>query len=243
MRIKIINPNTSATMTETIGVAAEKVSHPETEIISSNPSEGTPSIEFMTDEAIAIVGLLEEIKSGEKQQIDAYIIACFGDPGLDAARELTKAPVIGIAEASFHFASLIATHFSIVTTLNRTCEIANRLLHSYGYERHCNKVRATNLPVLDLFDDNSSVYQAILKECLKAKKEDNIGAIVLGCGGMSDFTEQLQEDLDIPIIDGVTAAVKLAEATVSLGLWTSKLGNYDYPPTKKFTGKFKHLSE
>ena len=120
MRIRVINPNTTASMTTTIGEAASHIASPGTEIVATTPKSGPVSIESHFDEAISAVGVLEEVMAGEREGVDAYIIACFGDPGLLAARELTRAPVIGIAEAAFHMATLISTRFSIVTTLGRT---------------------------------------------------------------------------------------------------------------------------
>ncbi len=99
-----------------------------------------------------------------------------------------------------------------------------------------------SLPVLDLVNIDSCAYETILAECRSAKDNDKIGAIVLGCGAMSDIKDNLQKDLQIPVIDGVTAAVKLAESLVSLGLGTSKYGDFDYPEKKQFTGNFSHLS-
>lgn len=102
MKIKVINPNTTASMTEKIGNAAQAVANPGTEIIATSPSMGPVSIEGHYDEALAVVGLLEEVRKGEAENINGYVIACFGDPGLLAARELTRSPVIGIAEAAMH---------------------------------------------------------------------------------------------------------------------------------------------
>ena len=118
--IQVINPNTSPGMTETIGAAARAVAAPGTEILAVCPSEGEPSIAGHFDEAIAAVGVLEQIKAGRQQGVDGHVIACFGDPGLLAARELAQGPVVGIAEAAMHMATLVATRFSIVTTLPRT---------------------------------------------------------------------------------------------------------------------------
>ena len=125
MHIRLINPNTTAGMTDKIGAAARRVAAGGTRISATNPDAGPVSIESHFDEAISAVGVLEEIRRGEGEGVDAYVIACFGDPGLLAARELTAAPVIGIAEAAFHLATLISTRFSVVTTLGRTCIIAD----------------------------------------------------------------------------------------------------------------------
>ena len=124
MHIRVINPNTTQAMTATIESAAKSVAAPSTRITATQPSSGPVSIESHFDEAVSALGVVEEVLAGEREATDAYIIACFGDPGLYAARELTRAPVIGIAEAAFHIASLISTRFSVVTTLPRTAIIA-----------------------------------------------------------------------------------------------------------------------
>ncbi|WP_232846333.1 aspartate/glutamate racemase family protein [Amphritea pacifica] len=243
MQIHLINPNTTVSMTEKIGEAATRIAAPGTTIVATNPRSGPVSIESHFDEAISAVGVAEEVLAGERENTDAYIIACFGDPGLLAARELTHAPVIGIAEAAFHMATLISTRFSIVTTLGRTGIIAEHLLQSYGFSHHCRRIRAAEIPVLDLEESKNQALDRIIEECLRAKAEDNIGAIVLGCGGMADLRQQIQKAVGLPIVEGVTAAVKLAESLVSLQLGTSKHGDLDYPRPKAFTGQFEHLSQ
>ena len=242
MLIRVINPNTTRSMTEKIGASARRVAAPGTRIVAVNPDSGPVSIESHFDEAISAVGVAEEVRKGEREGADAYVIACFGDPGLLAARELTRAPVIGIAEAAFHLATMIATRFSVVTTLGRTGIIAEHLLQSYGFAHHCRRVRAAEIPVLDLEDDGACALERIVAECRRAKAEDGIGAIVLGCGGMADLADEIREAVGLPIVEGVTAAVKLAETLVSLRLGTSKHGDLAFPPPKRFTGQFEHLS-
>ena len=242
MHIRVINPNTTQAMTATIESAAKSVAAPSTRITATQPSSGPVSIESHFDEAVSALGVVEEVLAGEREATDAYIIACFGDPGLYAARELTRAPVIGIAEAAFHIASLISTRFSVVTTLPRTAIIAEHLLDNYGFSHTCRRVRAADIPVLELEDNPDRALELIIEECLRAKREDNIGAIVLGCGGMADLTPQISDAVGLPIVEGVTAAIKLAEAVVGLGLGTSKFGDLAFPLPKPFTGRFADYS-
>lgn len=241
MRIRVINPNTTQGMTDTIGQAARSVAAPGTFIDAVQPASGPVSIESHFDEVVASVGVAEQIMEGEKLGTDAYVIACFGDPGLMSARELTRAPVIGIAEAAFHMATLISTRFSVVTTLARTGIIAEHLLMQYGFAHHCRKVRAAEIPVLDLEHDPDCSLKKIIEECQRAKAEDGIGAIVLGCGGMADLTETISRAVGLPVVEGVTSAVKLAESLVHLGLQTSKHGDLDFPRPKAFAGQFEHF--
>jgi len=242
MRIKVINPNTTESMTRTIGAAARSVATTGTEIVAVSPAMGPVSIECHYDEAVSALGVLDEVRKGEREGFDGYIIACFGDPGLLAAREVARGPVIGIAEAAMHMASLIATGFSVVTTLTRTCIIAEHLAESYGMTRFCRKVRGTDLAVLDLERPESDAYRVIVEECRAALAEDRSGAIVLGCAGMADLCERISRDIGAPVIDGVTAAVKLVESIVSLKLGTSKIGDLGYPLPKLYTGAMKELA-
>ena len=241
MHIRLINPNTTAAMTAKIGAAAERAAAAGTRISATNPEAGPVSIESHFDEAISAVGVLDEIRRGDAQAVDAYVIACFGDPGLLAARELSAAPVIGIAEAAFHFATLISTRFSVVTTLWRTTIIAEQLLHNYGFAQHCRRVRAAEIPVLELEHDSACALERIIAECRRAKAEDGIGAIVLGCAGMAEHSAEIGAAVGLPIVDGVSAAVKLAESLVALGLRTSKHGDLAFPPPKPFRGRFDYL--
>ncbi len=225
MRIRVINPNTTQSMTTTIVAAARMAAAPGTDIVGATAPTGPVSIEGHYDEAVAAVGMLQDIRMGEHEGCDGYVIACFGDPGLLAAREIARGPVIGIAEAAMHAA-----------TLGRTRVIAEHLVRSYGMEHHCRKVRATDLAVLELEDPASDARRVILDECRRALDEDGSGAIVLGCAGMADLARDLSQELGVPVIDGVGVAVKFVETLVSLGLSTSKRGDLAYPIPKPFLG-------
>jgi allantoin racemase len=236
MRIVVVNPNTNAAMTARIGVAARAVAAKGTTIVAVNPSFGAGSIEGHHDDAWAAAGVTEQVRAAEAGGADAIVIACFGDPGLHAARELARGPVIGIAEAAFHAATLLATGFSVVTTLARTCVIAEHLLLQYGFERRCRGVHATDLAVLELDDPQSNAFERIATAAEHALVTDRSGAIVLGCAGMADLCHRLQQRLGVPVIDGVAAAVKFAESLVALGLGTSKRGDYATPIAKAYAG-------
>ena len=236
MKIAVINPNTSVGMTAKIGEAARAAAAPGTQILAVNPSFGAASIEDHHDDVWAAAGVLEQVGAAQSAGANAYVIACFGDPGLNAARELARGPVIGIAEAAFHMATLVATHFSVVTTLTRTCVIAEHLLLQYGFERRCRGVHGTDIAVLELDDPASDAFQRILTSAQNALRTDRSAAIVLGCAGMADLCAALQQRLGVPVIDGVAAAVKLAESLVSLRLATSKLGDFAPPLSKRYSG-------
>ncbi|KAA1011908.1 aspartate/glutamate racemase family protein [Paraburkholderia panacisoli] len=242
MRIKLINPNTTQRMTEAMGRCAREVAAPGTEVIAVNPTMGPPSIEGYYDEALATPGLLAEVAAGEREGCDGYVIACFGDPGLYAAREVARGPVIGIAEAAMHAASVLAPGFSVVTTLARTCGMAWHLAERYGMKRFCRNVRATDVAVLDLDKPGSAARRIILDECRRALAEDGSDAIVLGCAGMAELCAEIEDALGAPVIEGVTAAVKWTEALVALRLSTAKRGDYARPLAKRYDGALASFS-
>jgi allantoin racemase len=135
-----------------------------------------------------------------------------------------------------HAASFIATGFSVVTTLTRTCIIAEHLVERYGMHHACRKVRGTDIPVLDLEDTGTAAFDTIVAECRRAVAEDRSGAIVLGCAGMADLVSAVQRAVGVTVIDGVTAAVVQVEGLVRLGLGTSKHGDLALPLPKTYTG-------
>jgi allantoin racemase len=235
MRILVVNPNTTASMTATIAESASRAAHSGTEIIPVTSTMGPVSIEGYYDEAFAVPGLLAEIAKGEKAGVDAAIIACFDDTGLDAARTLADIPVIGICEAALATTAFIAQRFTIVTTMERSRLPLEHLVYRYGMAGRC-KVRAADIPVLSLEDPASNAGERLRAEISIALQEDRAEAIILGCAGMADLTAELRSEFGVPVVDGVAAAVKQAEALVALGLSTAKRGAYASPVSKPYSG-------
>ena len=256
MDIVVVNPNTTTAMTDRIGEAARAAASPGTRITAINPPDGPVSIEGYYDEAFSVPGLLREIRRHDSGRgtssgtphgsssnpssgaPGAYVLACFDDTGLDAARCATAAPVIGIGEAAFHLASLISGRFSVITTLSRSIGAIEHNLIRYGLAARCARVRASEVAVLDLEAPGSPAQARIDAEIAAALREDRAEAIVLGCAGMAHFAAELSRRHGIPVIDGVAAAVKLAEALIGLGLKTSKVGGYAAPLPKTYLGQF-----
>jgi allantoin racemase len=234
MRICVINPNTTVSMTAKIGKAAKAAASAGVEIDTVNPELGPSSIEGYFDEAFAVPGLLAEI--AKAPDADAFVVACFDDTGLDAARCATASPVVGIGEAAFHMASLIAEKFSVVTTLPRSIAPIERNLVKYGLAPRCIRVRAADVPVLALEQPGSHACQAIEAEMYRALAEDGAEAIVLGCAGMTDLARDLEKRASVPVLDGVACAVGLAETLARLGLRTSKRNTYATPLAKAYAG-------
>ena len=234
MKLLVINPNTTASMTAKLAAAAEAVADADTTVRATQPDGGPVSIEGYYDEAFAVPGVIDVIK--KDAQADAIVIACFDDTGLDAARCLTAAPVIGIGEAGFHLAAMLGGKFGVVTTLSRSIPALEHNLHKYGLASRCARVRAAEVPVLELENPESNAAGEISRQIDLLLREDGAEVIVLGCAGMADLAKALQDRHGVPVIDGVAAAVKLAEGLARLELKTAKSGGYAAPVKKPYDG-------
>jgi allantoin racemase len=218
MRILVINPNTTASMTRKIGEAARSVAAPDVDIVARNPESGPASIQGPEDGYAAIPGTLDEVSRGRNEGFDAIVLACFDDTGLEAARQSSGVPTIGIGEAAFHAAMLLGSKFSVVTTLSVSVPIIEENLKNYGLDTMCLKVRASEVPVLDLEKPGSNARNKISDEIALSLQEENPDAVVLGCAGMADLAVQFSKAHGVPVIDGVAAAVGLAAGLVRLGI-------------------------
>ncbi len=231
-KILIVNPNTTASMTQTIGAAARAVAAPGTEIVAVTSPMGPASIEGFYDEAFAVPGLIRALL--EAPDADAGIIACFDDTGLDAARSVARFPVVGICEAALVTAGQLAKRIAIITTLPRSIVPLEELVRRYGFADRA-LVTACNVAVLDLEKTGSDAVEKLDAEIALAL-DKGAEAIVLGCAGMADLALTLSQRFGIPVIDGVAAAVKQAEALVGLKLSTSRRGSYASPAAKSYAG-------
>ncbi len=232
MRILFVNPNSTASMTAKIEAAALSVANPATEIIAVNPEETPASIEGHYDEALAVPPMLELFQGGFAAGSDAGVVACFDDPGLYAVRSITDRPVLGVCEAAMLTASIVASRFSVVTTLVRAVPVIEELAHRYGMAGKCRRVRAANVPVLALETPGSGAQHRVQAEVERAVADDGAEAVLLGCVGMADLARTLTERVGVPVIDGVAAATRLAEALAGLGVRTSKVGGFGFPLAK-----------
>ncbi|MGF0320245.1 aspartate/glutamate racemase family protein [Nocardia fluminea] len=238
MRIRVVNPNTTRAMTDTIERCALAVTGPGTLLDAVTSEIGPASIESHYDEAMSVPGLLAAIRQGEADGVDGYVIACFGDPGLDAARELAEGPVIGIAEAAVHTASHLGRGFSVVTTLARTIGRAADLTEHYGMGRFCRGIHACEIPVLALETDPDA-RKIVTEACRAAVAQDESDAVVLGCAGMADLCAHIRDEIGVPVIDGVAAATLTVQSLLTMGLRKSGRGEFAAPPPKTYTGLLK----
>lgn len=233
MRLLVVNPNTSVEMTHDIAEEARRYAREDTEIEAISPSWGPRSIEGHFEEELAAVATLETIRE-RASEFDGVIIACYGDPGLFAAREISPVPVVGIAEASMLLACTVGHRFSIVTVLPRVRPMLEDMVRLHGLEARCASIRTTPLSVLDCERDPAAAEREIVIAAKAAVADDGAEAICLGCAGMGPLDKSVQAQVGVPVLDGVACAVKLVEGLVEYGLATSRVAGFKEPEPKEF---------
>jgi allantoin racemase len=227
MKILILNPNTSEAMTAEIAGAARAVAAADTEIVAAKPWFGTEAIDSAAESYLSAVGVMDVVASmtaADTFDFDAVILAGFGEHGKDALQEMLSVPVFDIAECAAHVAHLIGRRFSVITTLARSIPAIQDRLTLAGLTAHCASVRACGLGTAEVDADAAGAVQAIVDEAARAVAEDGADVICLGCAGMAGVTAAISAKLGVPAVDGVAAAVAMAQAVVGLGLTTSKVG-------------------
>jgi len=220
-RITVINPNTSAELTATITKAAQVAAGAAVRVTGVHPAVGVPSVESHAEEAIAAVGVIEQVRA-HQAETDAFVIACFGDTGVPAAREVATCPVVGMTEAALQTACLVAHRFVVITLPARTIAHSNRVVRALGLEHRCT-VTAVDVAVAELVDGSTHLLDAFAEA---ARAADRAEAVVLGCAGLADLVDPLSDRLGVPVIDGVAAGIGIAAGLVAMGLNTSRASTF-----------------
>ncbi|HEU0197493.1 MAG TPA: aspartate/glutamate racemase family protein [Nevskiaceae bacterium] len=240
MRILVANVNTTASMTDAIARQARSVANPGTEIIPVTPAFGAESVEGNYESYLAAIAVMETIRA-YREPYDAIIQAGYGEHGREGLQELFAVPVVDITEAAALTAMLLGYRYSVVTSLDRTVPLIEDRLLTAGLMQRCASVRSSGMAVLDLEREPERAVQAIVDEAARAVEQDRAEVICLGCGGMADLTRRVVERCGVPVVDGVSAAVKLAEGLVAQKLSTSKVRTYAPPRAKRIINWPPHI--
>ncbi|MFI8993616.1 aspartate/glutamate racemase family protein [Streptomyces sp. NPDC053542] len=234
MRILVMNPNTTASMTASIRATATAVAAPGTEILATEPLWGPESIEGHFEGYLSAAAVLDRLTTIDTP-FDALVMAGFGEPGREGAQELLDVPVLDITESAAQMAMMLGHSYGVVTTLDRAVpQISDRLLTA-GLLQRCAGIRGTGLGVLELEEDAHRTERIIVETARELVRE-GAEVICLGCGGMAGLQEKVAAELGVPVVDGVAAAVKFAEAVVGLGLTTSTVRSFAAPRPKRIGG-------
>lgn len=208
-----------------------RLAAPGTAVDTVDVPEGPLSIESAYEEYLAVPGTLRRVQEAEQTGYDGVIIGCFGDPGVDAARELVTIPVVGPAEASMLLAATLGHRFSIVTVLDSVVAPLRHLAARVGLASKLASVRAVEIPVLELARDRDRSIERMIAISRRAVQDDGADVLVLGCMSMGflDAHGRIAAAVGTPVVNPVLAAVKLLEALIGAGLRHSKQA-YPLPP-------------
>jgi allantoin racemase len=233
-RLGLLNPNTDHRHTDTVAGVAHAALPPGCEVVAVTAARGPSSIESAADTAVAVGEVAAMVR--EHPGLDGYLISCFGDPGLDAARELAARPVIGIGEAAFIAAGLVSGRFAVVTTLARGVAALEDMIDARGILRRCAGVLPLDIPVAEQGADHPDTTAAIVAASRQAVEERGAESLILACGGMADVARAVQEAVGVPVCDGVGFGAMLAYGLWRTGITTAKVGTYAAPERTPYTG-------
>jgi allantoin racemase len=225
VRILVVNPNTSESMTGEIAAAARRAASPGTDILAVQPFFGPEAIDCAVESYLSAVAVMDRVLA-VTDRYDAVVMAGFGDHGRDGLQELLSVPVFDIAESAAQLALTLGRTYSVVTTLQRSVAAIEDRLRLAGLQQRCASIRACGMGTAQVDRDPGVAVAAIVAEARHAISLDRAEVICLGCGGLSGVAEAIADQLGVPVVDGVAAAVRLAEAVAGLGLRTSKVGAY-----------------
>lgn len=207
MTVTIINPNSTTRMTSAMVSAARRAA-PGLTFEGWTSENGPPSIQGYDDGEAATPHLLELVARASANGSDAIIIGCFDDTAIQEAARIAQCPVIGLGQASYHFAALRNWRFSVVTTLSASVPVLEGNIRGQGLAPFLAKVRASDVPVLELERNPLLSGQAIKQQAREAVENDNISAVILGCAGMVQVVEDVRSALAIEVIDPVACAAR-----------------------------------
>ena len=230
VRILVINPNTNPRNTKVIADAISPYRKPDLEVDVVNPDKGPLGLESYYHNYLAAVQVHKIVAEAEKNGYDGVVIAAFGDPGLDAAKELANIPVVGITEASYSLARLLATKFLIIVSAETAVPRQLRYIKQLGISDYQYAFRPIGLTVLGVMEDRMSAKDLIAKNCQVSLHETGAELIVMGCSGFSGLRSDLEKKLGVPVIDPVVAGVHVCATLVSMGLAQSKSTTFRTPP-------------
>ena len=209
MKIMIINPNSSLEMTAHLDRVLNKIKGEHTELTVTCPPNGPLAIESSYDEAMCAPGVLELVKKANEEKYDAVILACFSDPALEQAREISDILVTGIEEISLHVAAMLGSKFTVLTMTDKRVPSKEAHVRRFKLEGSLASVRPLGMSVAEIEADEKRACAQILKVAKEAAEKDGAEVIVLGCAGMAGYADVVRSDLGMEVIDPSSLALKV----------------------------------
>jgi|GEM_PF-101093 len=240
MKIRVIAPVVATQLGEQALDALSPVARPDVELSAVALDVGPVSIESNYESALAVPDTVAKVVQAERDGVDAVIIICMDDPGVEAAREMVSIPVIGPCATSMHIAAMLGHRFSVMSNFEADAAAFENHAARAGLTRQLASARAVCIPVLELGDRQRTI-DALVEQSLRAVRQDGAHVIVFGCTAMTGLAEEVKNGLrqqgiaDVPIVDPAIITLKVVEALADVGLSHSKR-TYPAPPKKEIVG-------
>ncbi|MEQ8346085.1 MAG: aspartate/glutamate racemase family protein [Sneathiellaceae bacterium] len=235
MRLLLLNPNTTASVTERMAAVARTVAAAGTEVVPLTAPRGVPYIstraEAQVGGAVALEMLAENLAGA-----DAVIVAAFGDPGLGALRELAPVPVVGLAEAGMLTACMLSRRFAIVSFARALGPWYRECVEYHGLAPRLAAIRLVDRPFGSIETVQDEFEALIAETAEQAATEDGADAVVLAGAPLAGLAERIADRVPVPLVDCVAAATRQAETLALLGVRKARLGNFRRPDPKPSSG-------
>ena len=228
IEICIINPHATATLNEKLKNCAIKIIDPNSNIYVSQENLENDYFSHHL-ETTNVSSLVKQIENNNSS--DAFIIASYEDIGVETIRKVTSKPVIGIGEASFYTANIIANKFSVITNISQSHEALKNNLIKYDMDHKCVSLKSIEVPILDMETMSKSNLKKLENEIERTISEDEPEAIIITSAGILELSKDLGEKFNFPFIEGITAATALIENLTKLELNIKK---FISKPTRNF---------
>lgn len=221
LKIAVINPNSSEEMSQDIAKAAKKYAAGRFEVITIAMKSAPDIVDFERDIEKTESGLREIVRDYEGIA-DAFVISCHYDPNVMQLRRAVSKPVIGIGEAAFRLASILGIRFTVIDKDENSVAYIKGMISRYGMERSCASVRVP--------EEGKTEEEAYMQTIYKAVREDLADVIVVGCEGQSAMVESIRGQVNVPVLDGMTCGLIIAEGMANAGYRTSRAWYYSDRP-------------
>jgi len=219
LEICILNPYTSKNSNEKLKKTAMKVIE-EGSRIFINEDDLIDDYFSHHYETVNISNLIKQVEKNNSS--DAFIVASFEDIGVETIRKIISKPIIGIGEASFYIANIIANKFSVITNISQTHEAIKNNLIKYDMDHKCVSLKSIEVPILDMETMSKANIKKLENEIERTILEDSPEAIILTSAGIFDLTQKLSDKFSLPFIEGVSAATTLIQNLAKLDLRIKK---------------------
>ncbi|MCZ0925667.1 aspartate/glutamate racemase family protein [Vreelandella janggokensis] len=235
MKLLIVNPNTSHSVTELIGNEARRSASPDTELTLRTATFGVAYIETRAESVIGAYAVMNELAE-HYQGHDAALVAAFGDPGLEAAREMLPIPVVGLTESALMSAAMLGGRIGIVAISRRIRTWYSETVDRYGMASRLAGIRCLDEPLHDIGAVQQEKSEQLVALCQAAVHEDGADVLIIAGAPLAGLARQVESHIPVPIVDGVSCAVRQAELLTRLNPRPAEAGSYAAPPTKPCQG-------